>query len=364
MNEKNRRQLLALGAIVVLLPLLMIGLWVRKQITSRADLTTLPITITPASLSKNVGDTFPLAVSLLSVNPLSGVTITVQFDPHMLSLQSVSGNTSSFSEDLSSNTQSAQGLGTLSTVALKPYDQLPKGPLQVGTITFKAIGPGTTSITLNSSEIVGPGATAGTLNQFAAALSSPVSIAIGTNGTTPSPTPSQDSPIISFKLKLTGVDRQGPSLPFKLHIVDPTTGTYWDFVQTLTSNVNGMYSFDGFLILSGVPSGKPYNIFVKGPKHLQRRMGSRIIIPTKNEPQNVFDWTDKPLLPGDVPNPSQNYSQDGIANALDNSLIIERIYHDGQNATLVADLNYDGVVNLFDYSLFLATLSSKNDDDE
>lgn len=358
MNDTNRRQLFALGAVVVVLPLLLVGLWVRKQVTSRADTASLPVTVTPAAIAKNVGDTFSFNVDLASTNPISGATLVFHFDPHILSLQSVIGNTGIFSDDLSSKTQSSDGLATLSTVALKPYDQLPKGPMQIGTLTFKAVSPGTTSILLTSSEIVGPGATAGTLSQFTSTLSTPVSAVIGSTGITPSPT---GSPVMSFWVKLAGVNRQGPPLPFKLHIVDPQSGQTLDFVQTLTSDTNGIYSSDAFVTLNGVSRNKPYNIFVKGPKHLQRRMTTRLIFAPSD---TVYDWTDKPLLPGDVPNPSQNYNQDGVANALDNSLIIERIYHDDQNATLVADLNYDGVVNLFDYSLFLATLSSKNDDDE
>jgi len=87
-------------------------------------------------------------------------------------------------------------------------------------------------------------------------------------------------------------------------------------------------------------------------------MTRRIELFEGEDERNNFDWTEKAIEPGDLP------PQDGVCNAHDASLILERIGKSDNEALRVADLNYDGMVNLNDYSLLLGTLSEKYEDEE
>ena len=77
-----------------------------------------------------------------------------------------------------------------------------------------------------------------------------------------------------------------------------------------------------------------------------------------------LDWTDKPLEPGDLPDPVNNSgNQDCTVNSIDLSLIEARLSATDQTNLDIADVNYDSVVNGNDISKVVNTLSTRPDDD-
>ena len=117
-----------------------------------------------------------------------------------------------------------------------------------------------------------------------------------------------------------------------------------------------------------------YKLYIKGPKHIQKRICD--IKPTETYPgtysclegkiaisgdTKVIDTSGILLLAGDLPD------QDGIVNAADaariyNILNLPESERRSPENLRIADLNLDGVVNTIDYSLVQGALSIRSDD--
>jgi len=169
---------------------------------------------------------------------------------------------------------------------------------------------------------------------------------------------------IKFSIKFNGMSQTKPDLKVRLLVLADITGGSRTFSDiTATASPDLIYRPTDWVNLTGIKPGAGflYSIFIKGPKHLQKKMVKRINLDVG---ENIFDWTDKPLEPGDLPNPNKNYEQDGKVDSIDASLLLERLNKNDVNSLRVADLNYDGVVNLNDYSLIIQTLSTKYEDED
>lgn len=128
--------------------------------------------------------------------------------------------------------------------------------------------------------------------------------------------------------------------------------------------------FRGGVSFEGIKPGSGYRILVKGPKHIQKkicqaqpaeyypggyRCGEGLITLVRG--QNYLDFSKITLLVGDLP------EQDGIVNSYDTSLVRNLIGATDPDSLGRADLNLDGVVNTQDYSLVIAALSVRYDEE-
>lgn len=178
-----------------------------------------------------------------------------------------------------------------------------------------------------------------------------------------------DNPEMTFKIKLGGTtynvgdeEKTIDTIPSEKVVVVVKKD---DFEKKFQTNV----SFDeqavgtGNLVLTNVPPGDNYLILIKGPKHLANRycsdkqdghcwLGEEDITLKKGE--NVFDWTDHELKPGDL-------NQDGVVNSNDFSQLKKALGQKGEN--IPEDLNYNGQVNSQDLVFFLNTLNSRYEDE-
>jgi len=180
---------------------------------------------------------------------------------------------------------------------------------------------------------------------------------------TPTPTIPLQPPIISFKITFSGMSDNKPALTVKVRVVKKVTGESSNYPGIpVTADAQKIYKNPVPLPLIGISPGSSFDILVKGPKHLQKRLANRVTLVTGINSE--FDWSGTPLEPGDLPDPAQNFQQDGVANAHDASLILERLNKDDADSLRVADLNYDGIVNLNDYSLLIQTLSTKYEEED
>ncbi len=113
-----------------------------------------------------------------------------------------------------------------------------------------------------------------------------------------------------------------------------------------------------------------YRVYIKGPKHIQKRICDNA--PAETWPgtyrcfdgkislrpgQNSLDFSNILQLVGDLP------VQDGIVNAYDISLIRNNLTSRDAEILRLADLNLDGVVDTQDHSLVISALSVKYDDE-
>ncbi len=359
MNTSRRPlKFLFLFLLIIFLPILLLASKFRQRLLPHAALEKLEVTVDPLTATKNIGETLKLTVNVTTAKPLSGANLVFTFDRFQWNVVEVKGNTDKFSDDLSTSLiASGSGKILLSLVGRSAQTQLPRGPFRIGEITLQAAGAGTSSLAIDpATQIVGP-ADNGTHTLFEAyQLHDPQLTVLAGAG---------DPPKISFTTRINGITTQGPSLTARLRVLDPSSGSTRDFPVTLVSDTGGVYKpTGGWVTLTGVMARKPYTLLLKGPKHLQRRMETRKTLQVGDNTENIFNWTGTPLQPGDVPNPNLGNLQDGVANALDASLILERINSTDSSAASIADLNYDGVVNLNDFSLLISTLSTKNEDEQ
>ena len=181
--------------------------------------------------------------------------------------------------------------------------------------------------------------------------------------------PNEDAPIISFLTKLarTSNDKALPDITVKLTVVDllPTIRASKVFEVPLTIGQNHVYRLTRPpLTLTGVMPGLIKKIILlKGPKHIRIKVADQIELKPGVNPE--FDWTAiaKQLPPGDLPDPDQDYRQNGAIDARDIFLMKQRIGSKSTVDVMVADLNYDGVVSAYDLDTLFRSSATYYDDE-
>lgn len=181
-------------------------------------------------------------------------------------------------------------------------------------------------------------------------------------------------PVLNFKIKFQGVTTKRADQKVKM-ITDCKGADSFSRRDTfpdinVSANDSGIYS--GSLVLPErfVQLEPKCAIFIKGPKHLARKLcennqevrctaGKSISLRLTND----FDFSKLPLEAGDLPNPNLSNVQDGVVNSVDASLIEARIAKSDAVSIGVADVNFDGIVNWGDMSLLLNTLETKYEED-
>lgn len=131
--------------------------------------------------------------------------------------------------------------------------------------------------------------------------------------------------------------------------------------------------WEGTGTVSGAEAGANYSVYVKGPKHLAKRVCD--INPTEdaggtyrcstgamqlNAGDNDLDFSGIYLLAGDLP--EQDGSQNGIVDAYDTSYVRLSLGLTDEKTLKTGDLNLDGLVDSQDYSLVIASLNIKYDE--
>lgn len=134
-----------------------------------------------------------------------------------------------------------------------------------------------------------------------------------------------------------------------------------------TPDENGVYS--GSVNVT-VPPGANYTLYVKGPRHLQKKVCVNNPIETSvgtyrcgrgqvniTAGTNNIDLSKILVLVGDLP------QQDGIVDAYDTSFIRQSFGSTDANKLAIGDLNRDGIVDTQDMSLIIQSLNVKYDEE-
>lgn len=192
-----------------------------------------------------------------------------------------------------------------------------------------------------------------------------------------SPPPDGDISVI-IRLKFQGVQQANNAnmrIPVKITVAGgvlprPISKTI-DF-QPDTGFRNGVWVGTLDMSVNAPPAGgayPSYKMFIKGPKHLQKRIcwnypeetfpgtyrcGDEAFIYLDQE-FNEVDLTRIIQLVGDL-------DQDGVVTSADISRIANNLGSTDPAVVAKADVNFDGVVNALDYSLLIASLSVKYDE--
>ena len=176
---------------------------------------------------------------------------------------------------------------------------------------------------------------------------------------------------LNFKLKFQGIMKAVASAYntqlVKIKIQDQSTGEVSEtrlanFSQNGSSVWEGNVKFD-------VVAGDKYKIFIKGPRHIQKKICDSQ--PSETVPgyyqcsdgnialtsgTNNLDFTGIIQVVGDLS------PQDGIVNSYDVSLIVNNLGKKDCLLLKVADLNLDGIIDTQDYSLIISALAIKLDE--
>lgn len=134
-------------------------------------------------------------------------------------------------------------------------------------------------------------------------------------------------------------------------------------IRSQGSESEGTVSQDGWVPFTGISSGRTYALSIKGPLHRNVKMETSTLLSTGTPASQDFDWSSSPLEPGDLQDPNTGGNQDCVVNSIDLSLIESRIAETDNASLIVADVNYDNVVNGNDVAKVVNTLSTKPDDD-
>jgi len=190
---------------------------------------------------------------------------------------------------------------------------------------------------------------------------------------TPSPTTvSQNSNVtLDMKVRLQGVVKQ-PVEAYRtqtMKVLVQSTDKSFRQEQSIPFTVNGDAIWTGTMKLANVPIEKSFAIYVKGPKHLRRKICS--LTPTENIPgqyvcedgqiklvegTNVVDMSNIYVLAGDLP------VQNGIVDAVDIIYVRNNLGSTNPSVLSHADLNLDGIVDTQDYTLTIVALGFKYDE--
>ncbi len=190
-------------------------------------------------------------------------------------------------------------------------------------------------------------------------------------------TPDPSTPELTFTIRLQGIAAGGtPPTTTTLPVVLTAAGGGLEEPKSFTTQITWQAEggvWQGTQSLTGVPfSDKPYSFYLKGPKHLRKRIcalntpqtsgadddarcNSPLIV--LSNPTTTADWSEIRLLVGDLP------PQNGVLNPADAFIMRNSLLSQDPDAIGKADLNYDGVVNANDTSLFLESMQRKYDED-
>lgn len=210
----------------------------------------------------------------------------------------------------------------------------------------------------------------------------PTTISPSATSIPPSPTPTLSSPTptavqaqsnvtLDMKVRLQGIVIQ-PKEAYRVQtmkvLVQSTDKSFKD-EQAISFTVNGDAIWIGSMKLANVPIEKTFNIFVKGTKHLQRKVCT--LSPTENVPgqydcssgqiklvegTNVVDMSKIFVLAGDIP------IQNGIVDSVDIIYVRKNLGTTNPSILSRADFNLDGIVDTQDYTLAVTALGFKYDE--
>lgn len=203
----------------------------------------------------------------------------------------------------------------------------------------------------------------------------PLPTATATPGPTNTPIPN-GSVGLTFKLKFQGILSQPKTeynsmeVRIKLGKSDGTAQTGYK-TATFSADLSGVWTNSAPVVFENIPVGTGYKVYIKGPKHLQKKICDAAPLETASgtyhcesgrialaNGANTLDFSKVYQLVGDLP------VQNSIVDSYDISLIRNNLGKTDADILKVADLNLDGKVDSQDYSLLISALSTRFDEGE
>lgn len=179
---------------------------------------------------------------------------------------------------------------------------------------------------------------------------------------------------ITLKIKLQGVlSKPIVSNPISVRIKFSREGGVTPYTVSFTPQTDGTWTGG---VNTNIPNGDNYILYVKGPKHIQKKICDSTPIETAagtyrcsnsigkislRSGANTLDLSGIILLAGDIGD--SNGDQSGVVDAYDTSMIRQNLQTTDTVTIQLADLNYDGGITTQDWSLLIQSLGIKYDEE-
>lgn len=387
MGRKSLINILVLLAITIVLAIVVIVVPSRRLIKQKAAFGTVNVLLNPPTLSLAVGEEKSVIISLVQTESprkkISFADIHLDYNKDIIEITNFIPS-EKFNVDLIQSGAEFLG-GSTGHAKIQAANDTNSPPndasILLGTIKIKGKASGTSPITIvkdghNASQIVGDNPNwspnSGDKGEglvLAVGTVQNGNYTVGAGGSTTTPLP---GPRLSFKVKFQGVD--GRPLDddqytkrVRVRVVKGDIDKTFD--ADVTSDDQG--KFVGSVVLSGIPVGSGYTLFIKGPLHLARKFctnnqNERCVEPgtiALVDGNNNFDFSGLVLEGGDLPNPNEEMGQDGVVNSVDYSLWKARYGQTLPENLAIADVDFNGVVDTRDWVLMRNTLETKYKED-
>lgn len=409
MNTSNKKKII-LSAVALLLLLtipLTLSIMSQRQETRQRAAASTTLTFTPSSTTaspmvKNVGD--PISMDLMVTpgsNLVTFVRYQITYDPTKVQLNTANPftlNTAVFSS-VEGPITTANSVAQSVSIGSDPTKAIQQ-PTKIGTVNFTAIAPttgGTTTIAFgNLSQALSAGA-GDQASQNILASTTPATILIngtaapitpgtGTPSATIVPLPTVEGTAVSFNLFLHGVGAAGdnpnptgndlsnknPVHPQR-NVQVEVYNTDNQIVASASAPVNydpGTGTFTGTMGLGNSVGAGNYSFKIKTDRYLRRLVPGIQQIQTNQ----VNPLPDTQLVAGDT-------NGDNFLNVIDYNALLDCGYGElnplpqadanskfntdackAHKPVINVDIDDNGVVNSFDYNLFIRELSVQNGD--
>jgi hypothetical protein len=179
------------------------------------------------------------------------------------------------------------------------------------------------------------------------------------NGLTAEPTRVEDRKQ-PFRITL-GYNHEGsPSRTYEVSLQHETNGIFSNLVDISDFfNPPPIYS-EG--MGGGGPYTPTYKLFVKWAKSLQKKYTIALMPGTTNVVELTARTRDY-LDACDLPDPNNNFEQDGMCNSVDYTLVASNVGKTDTSALRVADLNLDGAINGIDLNILVNAIFTRYEDE-
>ena len=343
----------------------------------------------PSSTTIKKGQSFGVN---LNVDPgaeaVAGADIYIDFNPELLTLESIV--TGSYFP-LVANVPSTGRLYIAATVENQGDSKTGTGT--IATVTFKATQTGKANIAIDcdpaktdSSRLTKNDINATNILNCNALKTHTVTItsadappATPTTDNVPSPTPTTGSfsgtkanVQLNMKVRFQGIVKQPNAAFDRLNVrVDIEGSQGYKNDQIVEFKADGSGLWNGVMKIENVPISQKYAVLIKGPKHLSRKICEAS--PRENVPGsykcdstgkielkadgNNLDFSQIVVLAGDIP------TQNQVVDSADIIFIRQNFGNTSPSALSRGDLNLDGIIDTQDYSLVMAALGFKYDEE-
>lgn len=197
-----------------------------------------------------------------------------------------------------------------------------------------------------------------------------------------SPTlPAGQSPILNYKVAFGGVNPNSAQcvVDWPLQFIVLGSGeskAYSNIIPPTETVVGNKLQFSGSLVLTGFTKTANIAAFIKGPKHLQvkyginnqnsayNKAGGELTLTTDASTSPIYDFTNFPIVPGDVVGTNSDNGPDGWINGVDFAYVKSKsLSHESVDVGgyLKGDLDGNCQVNSNDVNLLKISLQEKQE---